>query len=48
MAGYLAMRILGDHLDYKMVFTKETFKQFKEDVDTILILEGRQDLIVEI
>ncbi|UVX69106.1 MAG: hypothetical protein [Bacteriophage sp.] len=44
MAGYLAMRIMKGALDYSEVVKK--FPQFKEDIDAILIMEGRGDLIV--
>ena len=45
MAGYLAMRIETGKLDYVAVVTR--YPQFKADVDTILINDGFQDLIVE-
>ena len=44
MAGYLAMRIEGGHLDYSIVYRKH-YRQFKENVDDILTLDGCQDLI---
>ena len=44
IAGYLAMRIEGGHLDYNIVYRKN-YRQFKETVDDILILDGCQDLI---
>ena len=45
MAGYLAMRIASGKLDYVAVVTR--YPQFKTDIDTILINDGFQDLIVE-
>lgn len=45
MAGYLAMRIMADKLDYVAVTT--LYPQFKGDIDEILINEGRQELIVD-
>ena len=45
MAGYLAMRIEAGKLDYIAVVTR--YPQFKADIDTILINDGFQDLIVE-
>ena len=45
MAGYLAMRIEAGKLDYIAVVTR--YPQFKTDIDTILINDGFQDLIVE-
>ena len=44
MAAYLAMRIEGGHLDYRIVYRKN-YRQFKEAVDDILTLDGCQDLI---
>lgn len=44
MAGYLAMRIEAGKLDYVAVVTR--YPQFKADIDTILINDGFQDLIV--
>lgn len=46
MAGYLAMRIEEKALDYKAVVTK--FPQFKEDIDRILVADGKQYLIVPV
>lgn len=45
MAGYLAMRIMGGHLDYLRVVT--LYPQFKAGIDEILINEGREELIIE-
>ena len=44
MAVYLAMRIEGGYLDYSIVYRKN-YRQFKETVDDILILDGCSDLI---
>ncbi|WP_373779855.1 hypothetical protein [Jeotgalibaca porci] len=44
MAGYLAMRIEAGKLDYIAVIAR--YPQFKADIDTILINDGFQDLIV--
>lgn len=43
MAAYLAKRILNGYLGYKVVIKK--FPEFKEDIDFILMAEGRSDLI---
>jgi len=43
MAVYLAMRIEAGKLDYAAVITK--YPQFKEDIDLILVADGKQDLI---
>lgn len=45
MATYLAMQILKKKLDYKQVISK--FSEYEEDIDMILIAEGREDLIVK-
>ena len=45
MARYFAMRIVAGKLDYLAVVTR--YPQFKTDIDTILINDGFQDLIVE-
>lgn len=43
MAAYLAMRIESGKLDYTAVTAK--YPQYKTDIDTILVADGRQDLI---
>ena len=43
MAAYLANQILKGKLDYALVVAR--YPQFKEDIDTILILEGEENLI---
>ena len=43
MAAYLANQILKGRLDYTLVISR--YAEFKEDIDTILIAEGKQDLI---
>lgn len=45
MAVYFASQIIKNKLDYTAVVTK--FPAYKDDIDTILIAEGKQDLIVE-
>ena len=45
MATYLAMQILKKKLKYEQVMPK--FPEYKEDIDTILALEDREDLIVK-
>ncbi len=46
MAAYLALGISEGRLDYTAVVTNPRLAQFKDDIDTILIAEGKQDLIV--
>ena len=43
MVTYLAMQILKGKVSYTL--TIEKFPQYKEDIDLILITEGREDLI---
>lgn len=43
MAAYLALQIMKGKLDYTAVTIK--FQQYKEDIDSILTAEGKQDLI---
>lgn len=43
MAGYLALQIMKGKLTYKQCVDK--FPQYKEQIDLILIAEGREDLI---
>lgn len=43
MSTYLANQILKGRLDYTLVISR--YAEFKEDIDTILIAEGKQDLI---
>lgn len=43
MAAYLANQILKGKLDYELVMSR--YATYKEDIDTILIGEGKQDLI---
>ena len=43
MANYLANQIRKGRLDYTLVISR--YSEFKEDIDTILIAEGKQDLI---
>ena len=45
MAVYFASQIMKNKLDYAAVVTK--FPAYKEDIDTILIAEGKQDLITQ-
>ncbi len=48
MAIYMAKRLMAGTLDYYTIFSSAYFKPYKNDVDMILIAEGRQDLIVDI
>lgn len=45
MAMYIATKILEGRQDYTYVFSINIYKKYQDDVDSILIAEGRQDLI---
>lgn len=45
MASYLALQILKGKLNYKLVVTK--YPQYKDEIDTILIGEGKENIITE-
>ena len=47
MAQFIAAKIIGGSQDYAQTFAKPFFHKYQEDVDTILIAEGREDLIVK-
>jgi hypothetical protein len=46
MALYIAGKILEGKQDYQYVFSISYYKPYQDDVDAILIAEGRQGLIV--
>lgn len=46
MAAYFAMKIMDGSQDYASVFSVSIYKRYQDDVDAILIAEGKQDLIV--
>lgn len=46
MAMYMAQKILEGKQDYVSVFSVNPYKKYQDDVDAILIAEGRQELIV--
>ena len=45
MAGYLALQIMKGKLTYDKVMSK--FSKYKEQIDIILVAEGREDLITK-
>ena len=45
MAVYIANQILKSKVSYELAVSK--YPQFKEDIDSILIMEGREDLILD-
>lgn len=47
MAAYFAWRIEIGKLTYKKVMSVELYKQFKDEIDAILIADGCGDLITE-
>lgn len=46
MAGYIARKIMEGKQDYQSVFSITLYIKYQEDVDAILVAEGREDLIV--
>lgn len=47
MAQYIAEKILLGQQSYAKIFGFKMYKKYQEDVDTILVGEGREDLIVK-
>lgn len=47
MAQYIAEKILLGQQSYAKIFAFKMYKKYQEDVDTILVAEGREDLIVK-
>lgn len=47
MAMYIAQKIMDGSQQYEYVFSISLYKRYQEDVDAILIGEGKQDLIVK-
>ena len=45
MAMYMAEKILQGKQSYEKVFSISLYKKYQDDVDAILIAEGREDLI---
>ena len=48
MAAYFAMRIIQGKLTYEKVMSVPMYRQFKEEIDAILIAEGYENLIKEV
>lgn len=42
---YMAEKILKGQQDYTKIFSFYLYRQYQDDVDSILIAEGREDLI---
>ena len=45
MAMYMAQKILEGKQSYERTFSISLYKRYQDDVDAILIAEGRADLI---
>ncbi|MFD1203748.1 hypothetical protein ACFQ38_01735 [Sporosarcina contaminans] len=45
MAMYMAMKIMDGSQAYEFIFSVSVYKKYQDDVDAILIAEGKQDLI---
>ena len=48
MAAYFAIQIGDGKLSYQAVFSKKLWQRYQDEVDAILIADGKQDLIVAI
>lgn len=48
MAMFIALRLIDGTFKYRKIFGFEIYQRYKEDTDTILVAEGRQDLIEEL
>jgi len=46
MTMYIARKIMEGKQDYVAVFSTTIYQRYQDDVDAILIAEGREDLIV--
>ena len=46
MALYIALKIEDGVQDYTKVFSCKLYQRYQDDVDAILIADGKQDLIV--
>lgn len=47
MALFMAKKIIDGTMDYAAIFNFSLYKRYQDDVDTILIAEGREDLIAK-
>ncbi|WP_342512244.1 hypothetical protein MKY34_16695 [Sporosarcina sp. FSL K6-1522] len=45
MAMYIAQKIMDGNQDYEKVFSVTIYKRYQDDVDAILIGEGKEDLV---
>ena len=47
MAMYIAAKIIDGKQSYAKVFSIKMYQRYQDDVDTILIGEGKEELIVK-
>ncbi len=45
MAMYIALKIIEGKQEYEYVFSISLYKRYQDDVDAILVGEGKQNLI---
>lgn len=45
MAMYIAKKIIDGRFKYEVILGFRMYKGYKEEVDSILVAEGREDLI---
>lgn len=47
MAMYMAAKIMDGQQSYANVFSIKMYRRYQDDVDAILIAEGKEELIVK-
>lgn len=47
MAMYMASKIMDGQQSYAKVFSIKMYQRYQDDVDAILIAEGKEELIVK-
>ena len=47
MAMYMAAKIMDGQQSYAKVFSIKMYQRYQDDVDAILIAEGKEELIVK-
>ena len=45
MAAYFAMAIIEGRMDYEAVFSVPLYQRYQDEVDAILVAEGKESLI---
>lgn len=45
MAAYFAVAIIEGRMNYEAIFAIPVYQRYQDEVDAILVAEGREDLI---